>query len=143
MKKYILLLIIIVFITGCSKDDYRSNNRYLPNYSFSVDINMDLPLYNQLNFVSSPVIIYQDGVGINGVIVTNTGGGSFTAFEASCPNQDLSTCSALTLNGILAKCNCDQVEYNLFTGLATTTVEFPLKGYRVQQISANILRVSN
>jgi len=143
MKKYILLLVLISLLPGCDKDDYRSNNRYLPNYNFSVDINTDLPLYNQLNFVSSPVVIYQDGVGINGVIVTNTGGGAFTAFEASCPNQDLSSCSALTLNGILAKCNCDQVEYNLFTGLATTKVEFPLKAYRVQQIASNIIRVSN
>lgn len=128
---------------GCDKDDYRNNNRYLPNYNFSVDINMDLPLYNQLNFISSPVIIYQDGVGINGVIVMNTGGGTFKAFEASCPNQDLSSCSALTLKDIMAVCNCDQVEYSLFTGQANAKVEFTLKEYRVQQISANILRVSN
>lgn len=142
MKKYIFLFIVLPFLGACSKDDFRSNNRYLPNYNFSIDINIELPLYSQLQFPANPVRVNQAGIGINGIIVTNTGSG-FRAFEASCPNQDLSTCSMLVINGINAKCPCDEVEYSLFTGLATTKVEFPLKEYRVQQMGPNMIRVYN
>lgn len=142
MKKYILLLLIVPFLVNCSKDDYNYTNKYLPNYSFSVDIDMSLPLYNQLQFPSNPVRINQAGIGINGVIVMNTGSG-YTAFEATCPNQAMSSCSVLTINGILVKCPCDGVEYSLFTGLATTPVQYPLKPYRVAQIGSNIIRISN
>jgi len=142
MKKYILLLLILPFLTNCSKDDFNNNNKYLPNYNFSTDIDISLALYSQLQFPSNPVRINQAGVGINGVIVTNTGNG-FSAFEATCPNQAMTTCSVLTITGILAKCPCDNVEYNLFTGLATTPVQYPLKAYRVTQVSANVIRISN
>lgn len=142
MKKYILILFILPFIGACSKDDFTNNNRYLPNYNFSIDINLDLPLYSQLQFPSNPVRVTQLGIGINGVIVMNVGG-TYTAFEASCPNQALSDCSILQVNGILAKCPCDGVEYSLFTGQPTTKVEFPLKQYRVQVLAPNMIRVYN
>jgi len=142
MKKYILLLLVLPFITNCSKDDFNNNNKYLPNYNFSIDIDISLPLYSQLQFPSNPVRISQAGIGINGVIVTNTGSG-FTAFEATCPNQAMTTCSALTINGIRAKCPCDGVEYSLFDGSANAKVQYPLKAYKVNQISANVIRISN
>lgn len=142
MKKYIVLLVALAFIAGCSKDDYNNNNKYLPNYNFNIEINTDLPLYNQLKFPSNPVRVTIAGAGINGVIVTNTGSG-YTAFEASCPNQPLTSCSVLTINGIFAKCPCDGVEYNLFTGQASTAVQYPLKAYRVQQIGENVIMISN
>ncbi|HYD91604.1 MAG TPA: hypothetical protein VEA37_08985, partial [Flavobacterium sp.] len=75
MRKYILLFLAVSLTLSCNNDDFRSNNRYLPNYNFSIDINMDLPLYNQLKFTANPVLITQAGIGINGVIVTNTGSG--------------------------------------------------------------------
>lgn len=142
MKKYILLLLVVPFMCACGSDDNSNNNRYLPNYNFSIDINLELPLYSQLQFPANPVRITQAGIGINGVIVTNTGSG-FTAFEATCPNQAISNCSVLTINGINAKCPCDNVEYSLFTGQATSKVEFPLKSYKVQQMSSNMIRVYN
>jgi nitrite reductase/ring-hydroxylating ferredoxin subunit len=142
MKKYILLVVIVSFICGCDNDNYSYKNKYLPNYNFSIDINTDLPLYSQLQFPSNPVRVTQAGIGINGVIVMNTGG-SFTAFEASCPNQELGSCSVLTINGINVICPCDDVQYSLFTGQANTKVEYPLKPYKVQQIASNIIRVYN
>lgn len=142
MKKYLLLLVVVSVIGACGNDDYNNNNKYLPNYNFSVDVDMDLPLYSQLKFPSNPVRITNAAAGINGIIVTNTGSG-YAAFEATCPNQAMTNCSVLTISGILAKCPCDGVEYNLFTGDATTDVQYPLKAYRIQQIGANLLRISN
>lgn len=142
MRKYLLLLFAVALLSSCSNDDYNNNNKYLPNYGFSINIDMNLPLYTQLQYTSSPVYIGQAGIGIRGIIVMNTGGG-FVAYEASCPNQELSSCSTLEINGINAVCPCDEVEYNLFTGLANADVQYPLKPYRVEIISENVIRVYN
>lgn len=145
MKRYLLLLLILPFFLSCGNDDYSNNNRYLPNYNFSREIDLNLPQFSQLRYPSNPVYISQAGLGINGVIVMNTGN-SFVAYEASCPNQELNSCSIIDqndFNGINAVCPCDNVEYNLFTGLATTPVEFSLKPYRVEQLSSTIIRVYN
>jgi nitrite reductase/ring-hydroxylating ferredoxin subunit len=143
MKKYILLFLLIGFLTGCDSDNLNNNNRYLANYNFQVKVDMDLPLYNQLKFTGNSKLITISGAGINGVIVTNTGTG-YTAYEASCPNQPLTACSVLTINDIIATCPCDNVEYFLYTGAAQgIKVEYPLKPYRIQQISENILMISN
>ncbi len=142
MKKYLLLLFTLVFIISCSDDDYNNNNRYLPNYNFTKTIDMQLPEYSPLLFTSNPIYISQAGIGINGIIVMNTGSG-YVAYEASCPNQELSSCSLLDINGIKAVCPCDGMEYNLFTGLPDTQMEYPLKPYRVEILSQNVIRVYN
>jgi nitrite reductase/ring-hydroxylating ferredoxin subunit len=144
MKKYILLFVLVgvAFAVSCDKDDLNYNNKNLPNYSFQIKIDMSQPLYNELKFTGNAVMVTMAGAGINGVIVTNTGTG-YTAFEASCPNQPLTSCSMLTLKDIMAKCPCDNVEYFLYTGEATTPVQYPLKPYRIQQTSSTMLLVSN
>lgn len=146
MKKYILLfvLMVVAIAASCGSDDFNNNNKYLPNYSFQIPIDMDLPLYSQLKFINSPVRINIEGAGINGFVVTNTGSG-YVAFEASCPNQPLTACSMLTTKqgDIMATCPCDGVKYSLLTGFATSDVQFPLKAYKVQQTSATMLLVSN
>ena len=103
MKNVILFLFFISVLPGCDKEDFRNQNPYLPNYNFSIDINMDLPSNSPLNFPSNPIRIFQPGIGINGIIVMNTGSG-FTAWEVTCPNQPITECSKLDLNRINAKC---------------------------------------
>jgi nitrite reductase/ring-hydroxylating ferredoxin subunit len=142
MKKYMLLLLAIPLFMGCSDDNFNFNNPNLPGYNFSIPIDMTLPLYTQLQFTGNPVRVTTAGIGINGVIVMNTGSG-YTAFEASCPNQPLSDCSELTINGILATCPCDDVEYSLFTGLPNADVQYPLKPYRVEILGPTMIRVYN
>ena len=141
ITKYILVILLVPVLFGCNNDDINNNNKYLPNYNFSIDINMDLPLYTNLQFTGNPVYVDQAGIGITGVFVMNTGGG-YTAFEATCPNQEISSCSAMTLNGINAVCPCDGAEYSLFNGQSPGQ-KYPLKPYRVDVFSANMIRVSN
>ena len=142
MKKCfsVIFLAVLVFI-GCSKDDDNRNvNPFLPNYNFSMDINMDLPSYSSLQFTGNAVFANQAG-SINDVIIMNTGGG-FTAFEATCPNQAITQCSFMSIQGINAVCPCDDAEYSLFTGLALDK-QYPLKQYRVTVVSPKFIRVSN
>ena len=125
---------------GCDKENFSNNNPYLPNYSFSVDINTNLPTYSSLKFTGNAIKIYPPNGPSRGVIVFNTGG-AFLAYDAACPNQVLSSCSTLELNGIMAKCPCDDAEYNLFTG-QSPGLQYPLKQYRVE-VSGTLITIYN
>jgi nitrite reductase/ring-hydroxylating ferredoxin subunit len=142
MKRYLLLLFLLPFIQSCSNDGYSNNNRYLPNYNFSEVIDMSLPTFAQLQFPGNAVYVSRAGMGINGVIVMNTGN-TYVAYEASCPNQDLGSCSLLQIDGVNAICPCDNVAYSLYTGQPNVPKEFTLKPYRVEQAGQSSLRISN
>ncbi|WP_281636413.1 hypothetical protein [Flavobacterium marginilacus] len=140
MKKYILLLIVSLFFLGCSDNQNSNKNPYITNYSFTVDLNLNLPLYSNLKSPGNG--IYYSNAGAKGIIVFNTGTG-YNAFDAACPNQEISSCSTMTLKGINALCACDSKEYNLFTGQGTTAVTYPMKQYRVQIVSETQIRIYN
>ena len=137
MKKYALLFLIIPFFLSCSDSGLNNTNPFVPNYSFTIDVNLNLPAYSNLKFVSNAV--YISGIGARGVIVFNTGSG-YNAFDAACPNQTISACSTMTINGINAVCGCDNSEYSMFTGQGQ--LQYPLKQYRVQ-VNGTVLRVYN
>ena len=139
MKKYLFLLITSLFILGCSNSENSNTNPNIPNYSFSFDLNMNLPTYSTLKFPSNA--IYYANAGAKGVIVFSTGSG-YNAFDAACPNQEISSCSTMTIKGINALCGCDNKEYNLFTGQATTAATYTMKQYRVQ-VNGDVLRIYN
>lgn len=138
MKKYFFLLITFSMLLGCSTNSVNNNNPYLPNYTFTVDINMSLPAYSSL---LTPInAIYYPGQGVRGIIIFNSGSG-YNAFDAACPNQALSTCSTMTIKGINSLCACDSAEYSLFTGQCAGK-QYPLKQYRVEA-NGNMLRIYN
>ena len=139
MKKYLILLVLLPLFFACSDSGFNNKNPYLPNYTFTIDINMNLPAYSNLQYPSNAV--YYAGVGAKGIYIFNTGSG-YNAFDAACPNQALSSCSTMTLKGINVVCPCDSTEYSLFTGLSQTGLQYPLKQYRVE-VNGNILRVYN
>ena len=128
MKKYFLLLIALPMFLGCSTNNFNNNNPYLPNYNFTVDLNMNLPSYSNLKYVSNAVYYAGQGAG-KGIYVFNTGSG-YNAFDAACPNQALQSCTTMTIKGINLVCPCDSAEYSLFTGLSPGK-KYPLKQYRV------------
>lgn len=137
MKKYIILIFTISVLWGCSNSDFNNKNPYLPNYTFAVDINMNLPAYSNLQYPSNAV--YYAGAGAKGIFIFNTGSG-YNAFDAACPNQAISSCSTMTIKGINVICSCDNNEYSLFTGQGK--LQYPLKQYRVE-VNGNVLRVYN
>jgi nitrite reductase/ring-hydroxylating ferredoxin subunit len=137
MKKYILLFIVFPLFLGCSDSSFNNTNPYIPNYTFTVDINMNLAAYQNLKFPSNA--IYYSSVGAKGIYIFNTGSG-YNAFDAACPNQVISSCSTMTLKGINVVCPCDGTEYSLFTGQGRS--QYPLKQYRVE-VNGNVLRVYN
>lgn len=138
----VLILMFFAVIIGCESDTVRHNNPFVPNYPFSpFQVDMELPMYSALLYPSNAVLITTAGIGANGVIVFNAGG-SYRAYEANCPNQYISSCSRLEIDGIKAICPCDELEYSLFTGVPFSEGEYTLIPYRVEQ-NGNVLIISN
>ncbi|MGX7667264.1 hypothetical protein [Flavobacterium pedocola] len=141
MRKFAALFFLMV-VLSCDKDsNVNDNNPYLPNYPVNVQLNLNLPEYNGLNYVSNPVYVNLAGSGIRGLIVMKTGEGMYNAFDRACPNQALSDCSTMTISGINALCPCDEKEYSLYSGQAAG-VQYPMKKYRVE-LMGNYLRIFN
>jgi hypothetical protein len=147
MKKTFILIFYCLFIVSCSKsDDGNSNNPFLPNYAFDTGglINTNLPLYNNLNFPGNHIIL-ESPYGVNGVVVYFAGGELYSAFELSDPNHNLSACSKLTVEGVIANCSCDDGNaYDILSGsrVEGTTGQYTLKRYFVEA-NGNIIRVYN
>jgi len=143
MKKYIVLFLTIPILSCCNDSNFNNNNPYIPNYSFAVDVNMNLPSFSDLKYPGNGIFI--SGYGVSGVFVFNTGTG-YTTFDAACPNQSLSDCSTMTLKGSIALCSCDNAEYSLYSGQCIGTKcegkQYAMRQYRVE-VNGNNLRVYN
>ncbi|MDD3003323.1 hypothetical protein [Flavobacterium sp.] len=144
MKKIFTVLSLLLFLLSCTSDNIRYKNPYIPDYAFSITIDANLPLYSGLLSPINPVLITNENVGANGIIVMKISDSEFKAWEANCPNQYLSSCSRMVINGLNAKCPCDNIEYNLFNGVGLNKEgEYTMKPYRVDILSPTIIRVSN
>ena len=137
MKKSVWLFVLFLVFISCSENGPVNTNPFIPNYTFTVDINMNLPSYSKLLYPSNAV--YYAGKGVKGLIIFNTGSG-YNAFDAACPNQSPSTCSPMTIDGIDAVCSCDNKTYSLFSGQGS--LQYPMKQYRVE-VNGNVLRIYN
>lgn len=133
----------LLLIFSCSKNDFDDKNcRFLLDVGVNLTVNLNLPEYSQLQFVSNSV--YIPNMGNAGIIVANIGS-SFIAWDASDPNHVPSTCSALIISGLEATCGCgDENTYSLVTGqpLGSAVLQCGLKNYRLEQ-SGNTLFISN
>lgn len=137
MKKSVWIFILFSAFISCSDNGPVNTNPFIPNYTFTVDINMNLPSYSKLLYPSNAV--YFAGKGVKGLIIFNTGSG-YNAFDAACPNQTPSTCSPMTIDGIDAVCSCDNKTYSLFSGQGS--LQYPMKQYRIE-VNGNVLRIYN
>tara|TARA_R110001583_G_scaffold8413_1_gene40181 strand:- start:3109 stop:3528 length:420 start_codon:yes stop_codon:yes gene_type:complete len=138
MRKTLLLFLAISFFS-CEKNE---TNDILPNVSFSIIINLDLPQYISLRTPSGWA--YTNG-GIQGIIIQNTGIGNppYKAFERACPTNDCST--PMTFDGSLKlKCICDNNEYSIYDGSPQTTGNSQFaREYRVTKINGGALNITN
>ena len=146
MKK-LFFLIIITLLFSCESDE-SNRNPFLPDANFRFDLNLNLPLYNDLNNIGNPIYVGNEGVGIRGAFVMRTGpGDQFVAWEANCPNHAPNNCSTMVMEGQNVRCPCDELEYNLFFGQLLNPPEdgsrfFNLLRYRAV-LAGNSVIISN
>lgn len=137
MKKFWILIAFVSILFSCSDNGVSNKNPNIPSYPVNLTVDMNLPAYSNLKFASNGIIV--PNYGAKGIIIFNTGS-SYNAFDAACPNQVVTSCIAMTINGINAVCSCDKTEYSLFTGLGGK--EYPLKQYRVE-VGGSVIHVYN
>lgn len=144
MKKIVLIMSIAfaLITSSCSKSDNNTSCNFLLNVAVSTSINLNLPQYSQLEFISQAV--YVPNVGNKGIIVMNSGTG-FVAWDAADPNHGLNDCPRLEIVGAEAVSSCgEDISYSLFTGqpLGENNLPCGLKFYPVEQ-AGNMLFISN
>ncbi|MCE2739994.1 MAG: hypothetical protein LW669_00770 [Sphingobacteriales bacterium] len=114
-KKNILLKIVCLFLIigmACKKDKRQiSNQDFFPAVNVDFYINLDLPLYSDLNFPNNYVYEPNYGYRQRGVIVYNTGFSGpdqFVAFDRSCPFKVDSSCSFVSMDSTNLYYRCGQ-----------------------------------
>tara|TARA_B100001964_G_scaffold217209_1_gene257092 strand:+ start:474 stop:902 length:429 start_codon:yes stop_codon:yes gene_type:complete len=141
MKHLLFFIIAGIIFTGCSDPNSDPRCNFLFDTKVAYELNMNLPQYNDLNFISNSV--YIPNIGNGGVIVTNSGTG-FLAWDGADPNHNFSQCSILSIEGLEASCSCpDENKYSLITGQSLETqLNCTLKTYRADQIGSNLIITS-
>ncbi|MBT8296403.1 MAG: hypothetical protein KJO51_08295 [Gramella sp.] len=142
MKKLLSIISLLILITACSgSDDNLRNNPNLPDLNFRFQLNLNFPEYNDLQFPGNSYATYNYGV--KGVVIYNINNSQYVAFELSDPNHPPSNCSAMTVNGVIASCGCDENKYNIITGEPSEgDGQYIMKPYQVRR-SGNILEIFN
>ncbi len=110
----LLMVGMLSFTTACSENDgQRSCN---PEYSISASINVNLPLYSDLENVGWTYVGGQ-GTGTRGIIVVKTSSGGYKAYDRNAPHLCPSTHSTLeVVDDIKLYCPEDGAEWILLTG---------------------------
>ena len=143
-NKFWSVFFIAFVLISCSSSDLE-RNPYLNEFSFQYQINLNLPEYDDLRYVSGSHLIPQ--LGHKGVLVFNLNGNTFFAWEASCPNHLPNSCSQTEIDGNFAVCPCEGYQYSLATGQLFNPPEgseklYPLLFYRAE-LRGNTIVVSN
>ena len=143
IKRKILFLTILIAYS-CEKNKIE-RNPYLNNVKIDYEINLNLPEFDPLRYIGGSKKILN--IGLNGVIIFNLNNTSYLAWEASCSNHKLKDCSKLKIEGVLAKCYCENYQYSLATGQLINPDKnlknpFGLLYYQTNLYN-NILRISN
>ncbi|RZK11299.1 MAG: hypothetical protein EOO46_07270 [Flavobacterium sp.] len=143
MKNFLIAITVILLCFGCSSDNVRNRNPNIPNYSFSLTINANLPTYSALKSAMNPIRIPSFGQNPP-LIVMKISETEYRAWDANCPDQRPLDCEAMTLNGVTAKCACDDIEYSLFTGVSMDgSGQYTMKPYRIDIMGTDLIRISN
>jgi len=139
MRRLFPIIVCVVF--GCQVDPVQQNP-YLNNLPpFEFELNLDLPIYDNLRFAGGTLSLSQ--LGLRGVHLYNLDGAQILAWEASCPNQRPSDCSDTIVKGIEAVCSCDDSIYSLITGQPLSEgVEYGLVNYGIRR-TGNLVLVYN
>ncbi|MFY8190128.1 MAG: hypothetical protein ACOVK9_04120 [Bacteroidia bacterium] len=161
-KKNWMYMFALIFVMGaaCKKDKRQiSNQDFFPAVNVDFYINLDLPLYSDLNFPNNFVYEPTQGYRQRGVIVYNTGftgPDQFVAFDRSCPFKVDSSCSFVSMDssnlyyrcgqytgvrGSFVPC-CNSKFYASNGGQAEGPADRPLRQYYVR-ISGKILHITN
>lgn len=142
--RYLIISMLFLLAISCSSDNASNyNNPYLIPTTVNLQLNLNLPQYNQLKYPGNHVTIYHQG--IKGIVIYALNTDLYIAHELSDPNHLPNDCSTMTIEGVITSCPCpdDDNSYDLITGQHTSAEEkYPMLQYRTKR-EGNVIRVYN
>lgn len=135
----ILLVFLVPFMFSCVEEA----PRIVPDVYVNFSINIDLPLYSNLQADNNAIIIKNQGYNRSGVIIFRSFD-EFSAFDATCPQHiEKPTAIILDDNGTIGTATCPvcKAVYSFFD-YGQSSTGYPLKRYVVTK-TGSFLTVSN
>jgi Rieske Fe-S protein len=153
IRKYLFISIIIAIIFSINNCKDTSNTSYygIPVTPVSLNINMDLPSYQNLTLVNGYVIFANEGY--KGIIVYHSISGEYIAYDRACTYKPTDACSLITpdQSGTFLRCGhyegtnfvaCCASQFSMDGNVLKAPAAYPLKRYTVTQ-TGNTLTVTN
>ena len=106
MKKFFIILSFV--LVSCTGDDSNNTNcNFLFDAGVNLQVNTNLPQFNQLQFPGNGV--YVSGQGNNGIWLWRLNSALLLAWDAADPSHAPAACSTLTDSGTgdIVVCGCD------------------------------------
>ena len=137
----IRLVLFILCAVSLSECRQRYQEHRVPNVVVNVDIDLNLPQYNHLNFIGG--WIYLDG-GSNGLIVHRSTQEVFAAYDRQAPYLVEERCKIFVDTGVTTCTDeCSESQWLLFDGqLVKGPASLPLRQY-VTSFDGNRLLIRN
>lgn len=133
-------LIIGLFL---SCDNYDDDD--FPYAPVSITIDMQNPLYLELQNVSGSVLIPDEGLYDNGVIIFRSGIDEFKAYDMTCPYEVSTTCAVEQDENSIVKvsCSCCESSFELYYGsVSNGPAVYGLHEYRTAY-NGDIIQIYN
>lgn len=137
---FIYIVLFISLLTGCKKN----STNPVPNISFDLTIDINLPTYNSLNGVGGWAFV---NGGSKGIIVYRRSIDEFVAFDRHSPTDELGSCAKpLTpdaSNFLQLNDSCSGAKFSLYDGSPISGSDYGLRQYQTVFAGGNLLRIYN
>ena len=151
-KWFEFAIIGLAIITFWSCNDKNENTYYnIPDVYVNKTINLDLPAYQQLNYVGGYYILPNEGY--KGIIIYHNLDEQILAMEMACTNNPLDSCATVTVlnSQLFMQCGhysgsswipCCNSKFGMDGSVVEGPARYPLKQYRVSR-NGNTIVISN
>lgn len=124
MRNPVINILLLISLISCTTSD--DGNTILPNVPVNETVFLNTTI--DLQVIGGSAII---SGGIAGIIVYRLSSDQFLAWDRACPHISPKQCSAMTLNGLLMVCPCDNSEFSILDGSPQSGTSFSARQYRV------------
>lgn len=138
----LLIFSLLKILTSCGNREETTS--CFPNQNISVQINLSLPAYYQLQNIGGWIYISEQQSGTKGLIITKTSSG-FKIYDRNAPHICPDTNTTLEVEGgTLVICKKDNAKWFLNSGAPAEISPYPLKQYFYSfNASTNVLNIYN
>ena len=137
MKKIIILVLNLMFLSSCTDSD-----DYIQNVYVNIEVPVNQPEYSDLDAIGNSIFITG---GVKGIIIYHANVNDYRAFDRNCSFEPSTQCAYIdSINSTIASCNCCSSKFLMDQNGITANgpALLPLKEYYTS-FSGGILKIKN